>query len=201
MRCTCQTAVPSGAPWSRSTTRPGWRSSRSAWPPPGSRSSPPARPPRASPTPASPVTKVEELTGFPECLDGRVKTLHPKVHAGHPGRPAARVAPRAARRARHRAVRPGGLQPLPVHRDGGLRRDARRVHRADRHRRPVDGAGRGEEPPERRDRDLARRSTTTCSRRCRTGGFTLAQRQRLAAAAFAHTAAYDVASRPGWATC
>ncbi|HWD83428.1 MAG TPA: bifunctional phosphoribosylaminoimidazolecarboxamide formyltransferase/IMP cyclohydrolase [Kribbella sp.] len=29
-----------------------------------------------------PVTKVEELTGFPECLDGRVKTLHPLVHAG-----------------------------------------------------------------------------------------------------------------------
>ncbi|MEU9009917.1 bifunctional phosphoribosylaminoimidazolecarboxamide formyltransferase/IMP cyclohydrolase [Streptomyces sp. NPDC048479] len=29
-----------------------------------------------------PVTKVEELTGFPECLDGRVKTLHPRVHAG-----------------------------------------------------------------------------------------------------------------------
>ena len=30
----------------------------------------------------APVTPVEELTGFPECLDGRVKTLHPKVHAG-----------------------------------------------------------------------------------------------------------------------
>ncbi|WP_433275858.1 bifunctional phosphoribosylaminoimidazolecarboxamide formyltransferase/IMP cyclohydrolase [Pseudonocardia xinjiangensis] len=29
-----------------------------------------------------PVTPVEELTGFPECLDGRVKTLHPRVHAG-----------------------------------------------------------------------------------------------------------------------
>ncbi|GAB3224379.1 bifunctional phosphoribosylaminoimidazolecarboxamide formyltransferase/IMP cyclohydrolase [Glycomyces halotolerans] len=29
-----------------------------------------------------PVTKVEELTGFPEILDDRVKTLHPKVHAG-----------------------------------------------------------------------------------------------------------------------
>jgi phosphoribosylaminoimidazolecarboxamide formyltransferase/IMP cyclohydrolase len=28
-----------------------------------------------------PVTAVEELTGFPECLDGRVKTLHPRVHA------------------------------------------------------------------------------------------------------------------------
>ena len=29
-----------------------------------------------------PVIRVEELTGFPECLDGRVKTLHPRVHAG-----------------------------------------------------------------------------------------------------------------------
>jgi phosphoribosylaminoimidazolecarboxamide formyltransferase/IMP cyclohydrolase len=28
------------------------------------------------------VTRVEELTGFPEVLDGRVKTLHPRVHAG-----------------------------------------------------------------------------------------------------------------------
>lgn len=29
-----------------------------------------------------PVTRVEDLTGFPECLDGRVKTLHPTIHAG-----------------------------------------------------------------------------------------------------------------------
>ena len=29
-----------------------------------------------------PVTPVSEVTGFPECLDGRVKTLHPKIHAG-----------------------------------------------------------------------------------------------------------------------
>jgi phosphoribosylaminoimidazolecarboxamide formyltransferase / IMP cyclohydrolase len=29
-----------------------------------------------------PVTRVENLTGFPESLDGRVKTLHPSVHAG-----------------------------------------------------------------------------------------------------------------------
>lgn len=29
-----------------------------------------------------PVTDVSAVTGFPECLDGRVKTLHPKVHAG-----------------------------------------------------------------------------------------------------------------------
>ncbi len=28
------------------------------------------------------VTEVSDITGFPECLDGRVKTLHPAVHAG-----------------------------------------------------------------------------------------------------------------------
>ena len=68
-----------------------------------------------------PVTKVEDLTGFPECLDGRVKTLHPRVHAGilADRRLDSHVA--AARRARRRAVRPGGLQPLPVHPDRRLR--------------------------------------------------------------------------------
>lgn len=29
-----------------------------------------------------PVIRVSDLTGFPECLDGRVKTLHPVIHAG-----------------------------------------------------------------------------------------------------------------------
>jgi phosphoribosylaminoimidazolecarboxamide formyltransferase/IMP cyclohydrolase len=29
-----------------------------------------------------PVTEVSSVTGFPECLDGRVKTLHPAIHAG-----------------------------------------------------------------------------------------------------------------------
>ena len=29
-----------------------------------------------------PVINVSEITGFPECLDGRVKTLHPAIHAG-----------------------------------------------------------------------------------------------------------------------
>ena len=38
-----------------------------------------------------PVRDVAEVTGFPEMMDGRVKTLHPKVHGGllarrhHPG--------------------------------------------------------------------------------------------------------------------
>ena len=29
-----------------------------------------------------PVTPVDKITGFPECLDGRVKTLHPMIHGG-----------------------------------------------------------------------------------------------------------------------
>lgn len=29
-----------------------------------------------------PAIEISKVTGFPECLDGRVKTLHPKVHAG-----------------------------------------------------------------------------------------------------------------------
>ena len=29
-----------------------------------------------------PAIEVSEITGFPECLDGRVKTLHPAIHAG-----------------------------------------------------------------------------------------------------------------------
>jgi phosphoribosylaminoimidazolecarboxamide formyltransferase/IMP cyclohydrolase len=29
-----------------------------------------------------PVRDVSDVTGFPECLDGRVKTLHPKIHGG-----------------------------------------------------------------------------------------------------------------------
>src|SRR5205807_6308705 len=29
-----------------------------------------------------PVTDVAEVTGFPEMMDGRIKTLHPKIHGG-----------------------------------------------------------------------------------------------------------------------
>ena len=47
-----------------------------------SSSSPRAAPPRRSRRPGLPVKDVSELTGFPEMMDGRVKTLHPKVHGG-----------------------------------------------------------------------------------------------------------------------
>ena len=36
---------------------------------------------------AIPVTRVADVTGFPEILDGRVKTLHPKIHGGILARP------------------------------------------------------------------------------------------------------------------
>ena len=97
-----------------------------------------------------PVTAGRGRHRLPRVPDGRVKTLHPKVHAGLLADLRQARAPGAARRARHRAVRPGGGQPLPVHRDRRVRRVARGVHRADRHRRSGDGAGRGEEPRQRR---------------------------------------------------
>ena len=34
-----------------------------------------------------PVTNVSDVTGFPEMMDGRVKTLHPKIHGGILARP------------------------------------------------------------------------------------------------------------------
>src|SRR5437868_6401360 len=34
-----------------------------------------------------PVFEISQYTGFPEMMDGRVKTLHPKVHGGLLGRP------------------------------------------------------------------------------------------------------------------
>ena len=49
-----------------------------------------------SPTAASPSRAVSDYTGSPEILDGRVKTLHPKIHGGLLGR-ARRPAPPAPR--------------------------------------------------------------------------------------------------------
>ena len=45
-----------------------------------------------------PVTDVGTYTGFPEMLDGRVKTLHPKIHGGILARRDCRRASRCARR-------------------------------------------------------------------------------------------------------
>ena len=68
------------------------------------------------------VRDVSDLTGFPEMMDGRVKTLHPKVHGGLLAIRA--NAEHAARHggARHRGDRSPRRQPLPVRGDGGARR-------------------------------------------------------------------------------
>ena len=60
------------------------------------------------------VTEIGDYTGFPEMLDGRVKTLHPKVHAGILARRDVAGARGGARRKRHSADRPRRRQSLPV---------------------------------------------------------------------------------------
>ena len=106
----------SAARWSPSTTRPASRTWSAACTPPASTLVSTGGSAALIEGLGLPVTQVEELTGFPECLDGRVKTLHPRVHAGilADRRLDSHVA--AARRARRRAVRPRRLQPLPVQR-------------------------------------------------------------------------------------
>ncbi|WP_037575505.1 bifunctional phosphoribosylaminoimidazolecarboxamide formyltransferase/IMP cyclohydrolase [Phaeacidiphilus oryzae] len=143
-----------------------------------------------------PVTKVEELTGFPECLDGRVKTLHPRVHAGILA---------DLRLEAHRAqleelgVAPFelvvvNLYPFQQTVDSGAGPDEC-VEQIDIGGPSMVRAAAKNHPsvavvtsPERYGDVLAAVSA---------GGFDLAARKRLAAEAFAHTAAYDVAVA-GW---
>ena len=139
-----------------------------------------------------PVTTVEDLTGFPECLDGRVKTLHPKVHAGM-------LADR--RRPEHVAqLEQLGVEAFDLH-VGNLYPFTATV---------ASGAG-FDDCIEQIDiggpamlRSAAKNHASVAvvvdPRRyaevldaVRGGGFTLEQRKRLAAAAYAHTAAYDTA--------
>ena len=61
-----------------------------------------------------PVRSITELTGFPEIMDGRVKTLHPKLYAGLLARPR-QPRPHGGRsRARRRARRPRVREPVSV---------------------------------------------------------------------------------------
>ncbi|HCA88634.1 MAG TPA: bifunctional phosphoribosylaminoimidazolecarboxamide formyltransferase/inosine monophosphate cyclohydrolase [Streptomyces sp.] len=139
-----------------------------------------------------PVTKVEELTGFPECLDGRVKTLHPRVHAGILA---------DLRLEDHRRqlaeleVEPFqlvivNLYPFRETVDSGAAPDEC-VEQIDIGGPSMVRAAAKNHPsvavvtsPERYGDVLAA---------ARGGGFELAARKRLAAEAFQHTAAYDVA--------
>ena len=81
------------------------------------------------------VKDVADLTGFPEMLDGRVKTLHPKVHGGLL---AVRGNAQHDAQAAEHGIAPDrslGGQPLPVRSNRRRRRRLRRVHREHRYRR------------------------------------------------------------------
>ena len=139
-----------------------------------------------------PVTKVEDLTGFPECLDGRVKTLHPRVHAGIL---ADRRLDSHVEQLAELGVEPfdlvvSNLYPFVQTVASGATPDEC-VEQIDIGGPSMVRAAAKNHPsvaivtsPERYDEVLAAVAA---------GGFTLAERQRLAAEAFTHTASYDVA--------
>lgn len=53
-----------------------------------------------------PVTEVSDITGFPEMLDGRVKTLHPRIHAG--------ILARRSEKAHMDAISEMGIKPIDM---------------------------------------------------------------------------------------
>lgn len=139
-----------------------------------------------------PVTKVEDLTGFPECLDGRVKTLHPRVHAGilADRRLESHVAQLADLGVEPFDLVVSNLYPFTQTVASGAGPDEC-VEQIDIGGPSMVRAAAKNHPsvaivtsPERYADVLAAVAA---------GGFTLAQRQRLAAEAFVHTASYDVA--------
>ena len=139
-----------------------------------------------------PVTKVEELTGFPECLDGRVKTLHPKVHAGILA---------DLRLDSHRAqldelgVAPFDLVVVNLY---PFRETVASGASADECVEQIDIGGPSMVRAAAKNHPSV--AVVTSPERyadvleaAKDGGFDLAARKRLAAEAFRHTAAYDVA--------
>ncbi len=139
-----------------------------------------------------PVTKVEDLTGFPECLDGRVKTLHPRVHAGilADRRLDSHVAQLADLGVEPFDLVVCNLYPFVATVASGATADEC-VEQIDIGGPSMVRAAAKNHPsvaivtsPSSYDDVLAAVAD---------GGFTLAQRQRLAADAFVHTASYDVA--------
>ncbi len=82
--------------------------------------------------------EVSEVTGFPEMLDGRVKTLHPKIHGGILAR---RDVPAHLAALESTGSRPStwSSRAVPLRADrGAAGRHARRCDRAHRHRRTDD---------------------------------------------------------------
>jgi phosphoribosylaminoimidazolecarboxamide formyltransferase / IMP cyclohydrolase len=139
-----------------------------------------------------PVTAVEEVTGFPEILDGRVKTLHPHVHAGLLADP--RDDAHGATLAQH------GIEPfqLVVANLYPFRQALAAGTTGDDLVEQIDIGGPAMVRAAAKNHagvavvvDPAAYPAVLAA--VRDGGFELAERRRLAAAAFAHTASYDTA--------
>jgi len=138
-----------------------------------------------------PVTGVEELTGFPECLDGRVKTLHPKVHAGllaDLSKPA-HEAQLAELRIEPFQLLVSNLYPFEATVASGASPEEC-VEQIDIGGPAMVRAGAKNHGSVAVVVEPSRYSDVLAAL---PGGFTLDQRRQLAAEAFAHTAAYDVA--------
>jgi phosphoribosylaminoimidazolecarboxamide formyltransferase/IMP cyclohydrolase len=138
------------------------------------------------------VVDVAELTGFPECLDGRVKTLHPKVHAGIL---ADLRLPAHAKQLEDLGVAPFelvvvNLYPFTQTVFSGAAPDEC-VEQIDIGGPSMVRAAAKNHPSVAVVVDPSSYDDAIAA--VRDGGFSLAQRQRFAASAFAHTAAYDVA--------
>ncbi|MBB6628867.1 bifunctional phosphoribosylaminoimidazolecarboxamide formyltransferase/IMP cyclohydrolase [Nocardioides sp. KIGAM211] len=139
-----------------------------------------------------PVTKVEDLTGFPECLDGRVKTLHPKVHAGIL---ADRRLETHVQQLADLGVEPfdlvvSNLYPFTQTVASGASPDEC-VEQIDIGGPSMVRAAAKNHPSVAIVTSPARYADVLTA--VGVGGFTLADRKRLAAEAFVHTASYDVA--------
>ncbi len=138
-----------------------------------------------------PVTRVEELTGFPECLDGRVKTLHPRVHAGllADTRRPEHVAQLAELGVAAFELVVVNLYPFAATVASGATPDEC-VEQIDIGGPSMVRAAAKNHPSVAVVVDPARYGDVVAA--VRGGGFTLAERRALAAAAFVHTATYDV---------
>jgi len=139
-----------------------------------------------------PVTKVEDLTGFPECLDGRVKTLNPKVHAGLL---ADMTSPAHAQQLEDLGIAPfellvSNLYPFEETVASGAK-DAEVIEQID-----IGGPAMVRAAAKNHASVAVVTSPIQYAETrhaIATGGFTDEERRRLAAAAFAHTATYDAA--------
>ena len=139
-----------------------------------------------------PVTKVEELTGFPECLEGRVKTLHPRVHAGilADTRKPDHLAQLADLGVAAFELVVVNLYPFAATVASGATPDEC-VEQIDIGGPSMVRAAAKNHPSVAVLTNPSQYAAALAA--VRSGGFTFAARQRLAAEAFAHTAAYDVA--------